>query len=412
MKTPEALAVLAALQKAVSARPAGRFVGGCVRDGLLGLAVQDIDIATPLPPEDAKRRLEKAGIRVIPTGLAHGTVTAHLNHHFFEITTLRADVETFGRHARVAYIDDWAEDARRRDFTMNALYADPDGTIFDPVNGLADLDAGVVRFIGEAEARIREDGLRILRYFRFFTRYSRTEPDWQATAAIRANLAMLDHLSAERVAHEYARILAAPNPMPGLHLMRDCGVMLRIFPEAVTDLEPLARMAEQDRNSGAEADVWLRFSLLLPQEPAVVAAVAERLRLSNAQTARLLALATLNEPMPEADDSAALNGLLYRIGNDRFRDLVRLAEARGALVDGVRLRGLADTYHRPMFPLKGTDVMAAGISAGPMVGGVLKEMEAWWAANGFRASRDELLARLRGRIVFVDPEEVQRPNMK
>src|SRR5665213_1315156 len=209
-----------------------RFVGGCVRDALLGRPVLDIDIATKLPPDEVTRRLEAAGIRAVPTGLAHGTVTAVLKPRHFEITTLRRDVETFGRHARVAFTDDWAEDAGRRDFTMNALYLGADGAVFDPIGGLADLRTGYVRFVGDAGRRIDEDVLRLLRFYRFYAHYGKGEADEAARDAARERAPLLPSLSAERVAAEMLKLLAAPDPLPVLALMREDGVLAQMLPEA------------------------------------------------------------------------------------------------------------------------------------------------------------------------------------
>ncbi|MEE8534186.1 MAG: CCA tRNA nucleotidyltransferase, partial [Alphaproteobacteria bacterium] len=228
MKAPATRAVVDALT-ADSAEV--RFVGGCVRDAVAGRKVTDVDIATPDPPETVTRLLEAAGIRVVPTGIAHGTVTAVIRHRHFEITTLRRDVETYGRRAKVAFTDDWTADAARRDFTINALFCDPDGTLYDPFGGIDDLDAGRVRFVGDAVKRIKEDVLRLLRFFRFYAHYGRPPPDAEALAACRAMARALPGLSGERVSAELLRLLAAPDPAAVLALMIEAEVLAFVLPE-------------------------------------------------------------------------------------------------------------------------------------------------------------------------------------
>ena len=245
---PDLAPVLAAL-------PQARLVGGAVRDALAGLPVADIDIATPEPPETSMARLAEAGLRVVPTGLAHGTVTAVSNHRPFEITTLRRDVATDGRHAQVVWTDDWRADAARRDFTINALSLDRDGGLHDFFGGQADLAAGRVRFVGEAGQRIAEDYLRVLRFFRFYARYGHGAPDGAAVGAIAASVDGLAMLSAERVWSEIKRILAAPDPVPSLGLMEQLGVLAAVLPEG-GDLARLAALVAR----GAPADPLLRMA--------------------------------------------------------------------------------------------------------------------------------------------------------
>ena len=243
-----------------------RFVGGCVRDALLGRAIVDIDIATPLLPEEVMRRLEAAGIKAVPTGLDHGTVTAVAPPRRFEVTTLRRDVETDGRHARVAFTDDWAADASRRDFTMNALFLDAEGRVFDPMGGLPDLHAGRVRFVGDPATRIREDVLRILRFYRFQAHYGRGEADPPARADCRALAPLLPSLSGERVAAELLKLLAAPDPMPTLRLMAADGVLAMLLPEA----RRLARLAALIPLEGI-GDPLRRLAALLDDGAAAIA---------------------------------------------------------------------------------------------------------------------------------------------
>lgn len=368
-----------------------RFVGGCVRDALLGRVIRDIDIATPLLPEDVMRRLAEARIKAVPTGLAHGTVTAVTPPRHFEITTLRRDVETDGRHARVAFTTDWAADARRRDFTMNALFLGADGRLFDFVNGLPDLHAGRVRFVGDAAARIREDVLRILRFYRFHAHYGRGDPDPEARGACRALAHLLPTLSGERVAAETLKLLAAPDPLPALALMAEDGVLAVLLPEvrrldrlkALATLEP---MPDPLRRLGAMIDGGAD-------------AVAERLRLSNAQYDRLVALVVPPIAVDLSGDERAQRRALYHLGADLYRDLVLLRAAENG--EGARivpLLAFADGWRRVAFPLKGRDVTALGVPAGPEVGRLLAEAEAWWEAGDFRADRDACLADLKKRI--------------
>jgi poly(A) polymerase len=384
MTEPAPRAVLAALGGAV------RFVGGCVRDALLGRAVGDIDIATPLEPDVVMRRLDAAGIKAVPTGLAHGTVTAVVPPRHFEITTLRRDVETDGRHARVAFTADWAADAARRDFTMNALFLDADGNVFDPVGGLADLRAGRVRFVGDAATRIREDVLRVLRFYRFHAHYGRGDADDAARAACRALAHLLPTLSGERVAAELLKLLAAPDPLPALRLMQTDGVLIELLPEArrlerLAALVPLEPSPEPLRRLGALIDD--------------AATVAERLRLSAAQRDRLLGLAAPPWPVHLDGDARSQRRALHHLGAEGYRDivLVRAAES-GAAARARTLLALAESWRPIEFPLKGRDVTALGVAAGPEIGRVLAEIEAWWEEGDFRADRRACLDALRKRV--------------
>jgi poly(A) polymerase len=284
--------------------------------------VKDIDIATPDPPETVMQRLQRAGIRAIPTGIEHGTVTAVIGQRHFEITTLRHDVETFGRRARVAFTDDWDADAARRDFTMNALSAEPDGTMHDPFGGIPDLEAGRVRFVGDAEARIQEDVLRLLRFFRFHAWYGRGEPDKAAIAACGRLAPMLPNLSGERVAAEMLRLLMAPDPATAMALMRDHGVLQHIMP-ALTEIERL-RMLVLIEDEIGNRDAIRRLASLLPHETATALTVAERLRLSNADRDRLAALASPANAIAPPLDEPAQRRALHRLGAPLFRDLVLL----------------------------------------------------------------------------------------
>jgi poly(A) polymerase len=400
MTAPEARRVLAAL--AADGRPA-RFVGGCVRDAVLGRAVKDIDIATPEPPRAVMRLLRSAGIKAIPTGIDHGTVTAAIAPAHFEITTLRHDVETFGRHARVAFTDDWAADAARRDFTFNALFCDPDGTLYDPTGGLADLEAGRVRFVGEAAARIREDVLRLLRFFRFHAHYGRGAPDTAALAACRDFAPALGTLSAERVWAELRRILLAPDPSAVLGLMRDNAVLDHVLPEA-TRLDRLATLARNETACGCEADAVRRLAAAIAVDGPGAAALARRLRLSNAERDRLVALAAPALRLEPSLDARSRRRVLYRLGAALFADLALLAWADRAGAGGAddaawrRLVDDASAWEPVTLPVAGRDAVALGLPRGPAVGRALAAMEAWWIDGDFRAGRDECLAKLEALI--------------
>ena len=364
-----------AVRRLFAILPTARLVGGCVRDTLAGKPSADTDLATPLPPQAVAAALAEAGIRAIPTGLAHGTVTAVIGSRPYEITTLRRDVVTDGRHAEVTWTDDWQEDAARRDFTINAMSLSPDGTLHDYFSGAADLAAGRVRFVGDAATRIAEDYLRILRFFRFQARYG-TEPDPQAMAAIRAGLGGLARLSVERVWSELKRILEAPDPDAALALMRDTGVLAAIIPEGAAP----AAVAH------LPAEPILRTAALLTGDRAVFAA---RLKLSIAEANRLLAL---DGPAPSGDD-ADLRRQLAATEPDILIGRSLLARQPNSVRE--RLRAIP----RPVFPLEGRDVLALGLRPGPAIGSLLRDVRAWWLAGGCvagpEACRAELARRAR-----------------
>jgi poly(A) polymerase/tRNA nucleotidyltransferase (CCA-adding enzyme) len=365
--------IFAALKRA-------RLVGGCVRDMLAGRDIADIDLATPDAPEAMQAALEASGLRVIPTGLAHGTVTAISAGRPFEITTLRRDEETDGRHARVAWTDDFQQDAARRDFTINAMSLDQAGTLHDYFGGKADLAAGIVRFVGDAQRRVTEDYLRILRFFRFFARYGFAPADKDAVAAIQAGRARLNTLSAERVWSEFYRILAAPDPLGALVLMRELGVLAAILPEATAfcALERLVRAA-------APADPLLRLESLVTGDTEYL---ADRLKLSNAERARLAALR--QNPVPrEADDDATLRRMLADTPAALLIDRVWLAGGPAEKL-GRRLAGMA----APHFVLTGRDALALGATPGPHVGQALRNVRAWWMEGGCVASEEAMRDRL------------------
>jgi poly(A) polymerase len=395
MRAKETRAVLDAL---ASAGGEARFVGGAVRNALLNRAVDDIDIATPLLPDDVMRALKAAHITAIPTGIEHGTVTAILDRKAFEITTLRRDVSTDGRRATVAFSTDWAEDAGRRDFTINALYASGDGELFDFTGGLDDLDKGRVCFIGDPLARIREDYLRILRLFRFHAWYGKGDIDEDARCAARAGRAGLKRLSGERVQKEMLRLLAADNPSPVLEAMAADGILAEIVSDHV-NLDRIERLVAIDAANFFPPDSVLRLAALLPPEPTVAAAVAERLRLSNENRDRIVDLAGARETIVPHLPVRDVRRLLYQLGAQRFRDRVLLRWAEdpkpGHTVAWRALLALGDAWIRPHFPLTGRDAIAAGVPQGPLVGRVLAEVEEWWIAADFTDDRFSLAERLK-----------------
>jgi poly(A) polymerase len=370
-----------------------RFVGGAVRDALLGRPVTDIDVATTLSPEAVMERLGKAGIATLPTGLVHGTVSARLAHRTIEITTLRRDIETDGRHARVALIDNWDEDARRRDFTINALYLDQAGKLYDPVGGLTDLRAGRVRFIGNAEARIGEDALRLLRFYRFFAHYGKGEADSDARAACRKLAALATRLSAERVRTELMKLLSAHDPVPALQIMAADGVLAAILPEAVR-FDRLARLIAVEQ----VPDALRRLAALVAVDKSGATALARRLSLAKDQRSRLEALAAPAWAIDLGAGETQQRRALFRLGRTLYRDLVLLS---GDAARVPRLLAMADALMIPVFPLKGADVVGLGVSAGPDISRWLAAIEDWWESRDYAPNRDCCLAELRKRLAEI-----------
>lgn len=368
-------AVMAALAAAGGADCA-RFVGGCVRNAVLGAPIDDVDIATVLTPEAVVKALKAAGLKSVPTGMEHGTVTAISGRQPFEITTLRRDVSTDGRRATVAFTDDWAEDAARRDFRLNALYADSDGVILDPTGaGYDDALAGRIVFVGEAEQRIEEDYLRILRFYRFFAWYGRGAPDAAAVAACAALAEGVERLSAERVSKELLKLLAAPDPRAAMRLMRQAGVLGRILPapDGLGLFEAMVAVSD---------DPVLRLSALLPADGETVRAAAAGLRLSNAQKTRLIA--AVEAPLdPDLSDAKA-RAVIWRDGRQAFEDRVARAWAAGGDAGRMQaLLALAADWTPPKLPVGGCDLARLGLKPGPETGRVLKAFEDGWIADDF-----------------------------
>ena len=381
-------AVVAALE-AAGGPDCARFVGGAVRNALLGQAVDDIDIATTLEPEAAFAAIKAAGLKAVPTGLAHGTVTAVSGHRPYEITTLRRDVTTDGRNATVAFTDDWSEDAARRDFRLNALYADLTGTIYDPTGqGVEDALAGRVIFVGDPVTRIREDYLRILRFFRFYAWYGRDVPDAAAMAACAAEVEGLTRLSAERVSKELMKLLAAPDPRRAVQAMAATGVLARILPEAVAG-------TLFQRLCGLSPDPVLRLAALVPTDEKGLRTLAAGLRLSNAVRDRLVAGAQAAAVVRLDMSDPAARAAVYRLGARAIEDALtrRRAALSSAAVDDGRLTALVSGWTPPALPVGGRDLARLGVAPGPETGRLLKAFEAEWIADDFPADGHE--ARLR-----------------
>ena len=381
--TPAVQRLLTALREAGEAR----VVGGAVRDVWVGRKVGDIDLATTLPPERVMEILAKAGIKTAPTGLAHGTITAIIDHIGYEITTLRRDVETDGRHAQIAFTDDWREDAARRDFTMNALYIDAEGRLYDYFDGAADAEKGRVRFIGDARARIREDVLRILRFFRFYAFFGKGEAEKEAVAACFELAPMIPHLSAERIARETAKLLTAENPLGAWRLMVESGVTQHFLPEA-SRLARLRDLLETEKRHRVAPVAWVRLAALVPQEEKIAVSIAERLRLSKREAEVLRVLALL--PSMLRGKPAALRGAIHDYGVEACRAAI--------LLNGENIGenfGVIDAWENPVFPIKGEDIVRLGIPAGPRIGEILRGVETWWREGDFRADRKACLEQAR-----------------
>lgn len=378
LASPDVRAVMDALGVA-------RLVGGCVRNSLLGLAVDDIDIATPLTPDAVARAVSARGMKAIDTGAEHGTLTVILNSRPYEVTTLRRDVSTDGRRATVAFTTAWEEDAARRDFTINALYADVEGQIFDYHHGVADLQVGLVRFIGDADMRIAEDHLRILRLFRIHAWYGRGEIDAVALRASRDGRGKIQALSGERIQKEMIKLLRAQRPVQAVRSMRDIHVLDEIVPGDI-DIEMLSRLCEIDVANEFRPDPILRLGAIMPGAE-VARQVASRWRLSNDDRSDLLGLFKHGDLIAVPPDVRTLRRLLYRHGQAAICRQVLLAWARsGARHDDAAWRGVhrqALAWVRPRLGVDGADVQRAGIAEGPRVGQVLNEVESWWVDADF-----------------------------
>jgi tRNA nucleotidyltransferase/poly(A) polymerase len=379
-----------------------RAVGGAVRNSLMGLPVHEVDFATTASPEEVTALARAAGLKAVPTGLKHGTVTIVADRQPFEVTTLRQDVETFGRHASVKFTRDWAMDASRRDFTINALYAGADGAVHDPLGGYPDLEARRVRFIGSARDRIREDFLRILRFFRFTADYGR-EPDPEGYSACLAERAGLSRLSAERVRVELLRILVTREPMRAIEAMGEGG-LLTLLLGGVARAGHAERMIAVEAANGLPGDALRRLAALAVMVEEDATRLGARLRLSNAEAARLQAMAALKPALSSGMSELAAKTALYRVGKAPFVDRLLLAWARtSAGPEDAHWRAhlsLPERWPIPVFPLTGEDLLGQGFERGPRLGETLRRLESEWIASDFSLSRDDLLKLTNGRAAI------------
>jgi len=390
LTAPATQAVFAALNKEGAET---RIVGGAVRNGLMGLPVAEVDFATTAEPEQVTALAKAAGLKAVPTGVEHGTVTVVADGAGHEVTTLREDVETDGRHATVRFTTDWAADASRRDFTMNALYADAAGDVHDPLGGYADLEAGRVRFIGDAEARIREDYLRILRFFRFFAIYGRGPIDEEGLSACVRLHDGLTGLSAERIWAELKRLLVAPRATETVGILYEYGLLPQILGSAPR-LMSFERLAAIEEAAGAVPEAALRLAALAVYVEEDVGRLTDRFRLSNAESAVLDEVVDVLQ-IDKAPDEATAKHLIYRIGPESFRRRLLMAWVdQRAAPDDTAWRSayrLPEDWQAPAFPLTGEDVMALGVPRGPEVGRILRVVERTWIEAGFEGEREVLL---------------------
>lgn len=390
-----------------------RFVGGAVRDLLLGRPVHDVDVATPASPQQVMGLLEKAQIKVIPTGLSHGTVTALIDSVAFEITTLRADIKTYGRHAEVQFTRNWEEDAARRDFTLNALYCDATGKVYDYFDGLRDLHAHHVRFIGDPEQRIREDGLRILRFFRFSAYYSEGEVDLPGLEACYQCREMLDQLSGERIAQEMLKLMASDYAAAMLERMQEEQLTTSLFgykihPEPLKNWPRVKLLADMESSVLPEQDTLLPLVLLCrgQAESAVGMAdfIIERWKLSNKQADLLRSLVRQPRLSKDSEENEQKR-LIRHYGAQTFMLMVLMswAEMMADTQQQVQLLSasyrsmlwLAEQWQPPVFPLKGSDLIAHGIKSGPELGNWLQKLEDWWEKEDYQPDRQALLERFK-----------------
>jgi poly(A) polymerase len=381
-----------------------RVVGGAIRNALMGEPVGDVDMATTLKPDEVIARAEAAGIKSVPTGIDHGTVTLVIDGRGFEVTTLRHDVETDGRHAEVAFGSDWQADAERRDFTINALYADAEGRVIDPVGGLADIKSRSVRFIGEAETRIAEDHLRILRFFRFFAWYGGGRPDADGLKACVRAKDSLGKLSAERIWKELKSLLSASDPGRALLWMRQTGVLTFLLPETEKwGIDAIPGLVQVENDHDWSPDPLLRLMAMLPPDRVRMEKLAERLKLSKSEAQRLYDWSMATPPQPSTA-GAALDRLMYRHGRDATIDRLKIAIAtvkvraadaqESAMADMAKLSALlkrAQGWTRPTLPISGKDLVEAGMEPGEQVGQRLRIAEEKWVESNFALDRDRLL---------------------
>ena len=390
-----------AVQAILSVLPEGstRFVGGCVRNALMGEPIGDIDMATQLKPEEVQAIMEAAGIRTVPTGIAHGTLTVVIDHHPYEITTLRKDVETDGRRAVIAYTDDWAEDAQRRDFTVNALYADGAGEVFDPTGeGIADLSVRKFRFVGDADMRVCEDYLRILRYFRFLAQYCGDgKIDAEALRACRENRAGLKSLSAERVWSELKKILSAADPVRAVRIMQTNEVLETVLPEA-SNSEGLGLMVELEQSEDMAPNYMCRLMAMSARDELGMTRLSKRLKMSRSERERLMGWSGSMAALSTDMDEPSIRKAVYEDGKASISDraVVRAAGSSDPVLKSrwMNIAEYARNWDVPHFPVRGRDLRRAGISEGPQMGKTLKALEALWVRSDFQADHKRLMMAL------------------
>ncbi|MCD6035800.1 MAG: tRNA nucleotidyltransferase [Rickettsiales bacterium] len=399
--TPETKAVCEALSQG---NIAPRLVGGCVRDILAGASGADIDIATALTPEEVMARLSARGIKVVPTGIDHGTVTAVLNHIPFEITTLRKDTACDGRHAKVTYTDNWEEDAARRDFTINAMSMTIDGTLYDYFGGREDLAQGIVRFVGDADARVREDYLRILRFFRFYARFGRGSVDKAGLAACSLHQAGIDQLSGERIQQEMLKLLQIPGSLCAISLMVREGIASRIIP-GIENTNLLSNLLEVEKEAKQKKDVnraLVRLAALVRGALSQTKDVANRWKLSRADAEHLDELCNPRYQIVSDMSEAAQKAVLRQLGKPLFMERVLLTWAEEGVVHKEafqQMLTLAMHWEVPEFPVQGKDILALGIAPGKQVGDILKTAEAWWEEEGYAPDKAAIVTRIRRYIL-------------
>ncbi len=383
-----------------------RVVGGAVRNTLLGQPVSDIDIATTCLPQMTLERAEGAGLKAILTGIEHGTVTIISGGRPYEVTSLRADISTDGRHAEVAFGRDWLVDAQRRDFSINALYADANGVITDLVGGVADIESRTLRFIGDPEQRIREDYLRILRFFRFFAWYGKGRPESEGLKACARLKDGLAQLSAERIWSELKKLLAAPDPSRALLWMRQAGILTAVLPESEKwGIDSIHGLVNSEQDLHWAVDPILRLASIIPPDAERIATLGARLKLSNSERERLEHWAAATLPSTEISEIGFAKKL-YRSNVQAIEDRLRLA------VVSARAQAIADNnamiragqlskqltylanYKRPKFPLSGGDIVASSGLSGPAIGQIQRQLEDEWVNSGFALGRDALLTRI------------------
>ncbi|MEN8237294.1 MAG: CCA tRNA nucleotidyltransferase [Pseudomonadota bacterium] len=400
------LASKAVMQALMAEGGIARFVGGCVRDAVVGRSISDIDIATTESPSVVMQLLKE--YKVVGIGASHGSILAVVKGVPFHITTLRADVETFGRHARVSFVDDWKEDAKRRDLTCNALYLDLDGTLYDPCGGVEDLKQGRVRFIGDAAERIREDYLRVLRYFRFQAIYGTYPPELEALEACCQASSGLKQLSGERIWYELKRLLQVDSPVRVLQQMWSCNVFAVLFPYLHLDgtsFLALERLVTLEHQMHMQSDALRRLACMIQGNRAVAERIIERLKFSRSESKQLLTLTRILRNPPNIDDRKTMYTLLHKHGATLYREIALLLADQQinvpldqAPIWLQRHFDSAEHWWSPELPVRGSDIIELGVPRSPKVSQLLKELEDWWLENGCRPTREKCLAWLQERI--------------